>query len=471
MSNQRTLKILAVLLIIGVIGAGSTLGYVIGYAKGVTSERNQWLAGDWSKLNEALHIVEEYFIRETDREDLQEGALYGLINSLGDPHSVYLSPEELEELMIQSGSAYSGIGVEVTLENNRVTILAPFAGSPAAEAGLLPGDQIVEVDGQNIEGRSLNDAVKDIRGQEGTEVTLGIIRDGAASIFQVTLVRAKIERSSVETEMLANGMGYLYLSQFAEESAGEFSSGLRALKDQGMEGLILDLRDNPGGYLDVVVSIAQQLVPRGLIVYTEDRDGNRTEEFSSTLRDRGFPLVVLVNENSASASEILAGALQDNDVPVVGVKSYGKGTVQRFYSLSDDSVVKLTMNKFFTPSGREIQDNGVVPDHVVEMDAVTRMPGLRFTGTLEVGSEALHVYQLQSMLAAMDYTVTSSGVYDQATADAVAAFQTANGLAATGKVDLETTEVLNQRWESFTRDMDIQLGKAVEVLQQLMRSN
>lgn len=472
MSSQRILKILGVILILGILVAGSTLGYTLGYARGLASEQAQWRAGEWGKLNQVLYTLEQYYVRDTTREELLEGALYGLVGSLDDPYSEYLSPEEMEELMIQSGGTYSGIGVEVTLENNRVTVIVPFAGSPAEDAGLLPGDQIVEVDGRNIEGLTLNDAVKDIRGKEGTEVTLGILREGLPSIFQVTLVRDKIERSTVEIEMLPHKLGYLALSQFSDNSSDEFAQGIRDLGKQDMDGLILDLRDNPGGYLDVVVDIARQILPQSIIVYTEDRHGNRIEEYSSSLRGRDYPMVVLVNGLSASASEILAGALQDNDVPVIGVNSYGKGTVQRFYPLDDGSYVKLTMAKFFTPKGRKIQDNGVAPGHIVEMDSVNRIPNLPFLGSVELGSEALHVYQLQSMLRAMEYLNTPpSGVYDQATAQAVADFQRDNGLAADGIMDADSTDAFNRRWEKFTRSQDVQLTKAIEVLQQLIKGN
>lgn len=468
MSTQRMFKVLAIILVVGLLAAGSSLGFVLGYARGITSEQAQWRAGEWGKLNQALFQIEQNYINSTDRNKLLEGALYGLIESLDDPYSEYMSPEEWEDMLIQSGGSYSGIGVEVTMENNRVTIIVPFAGSPAEEAGLLPGDQIVEVDGVSIEGKTLNDAVSNIRGEEGTEVNLGIVREGRPNIFRVTLVRAPITRSSVDIEMLANGVGYLSLSRFADESDEEFAKGIRDLKNQGMKGLILDLRDNGGGYLDTAVNIARQIVPRGLIVYTEDREGNRTSEYSSSLRDRGFPMVVLVNENSASASEILAGALQDSGVPVIGVNTFGKGTVQRFYPMEDGSVVKLTMAKFFTPSGKEIQGNGVAPDHVVELKSVNRMPNLRYTGTLELGSEALHVLQLQSMLSAMSYLdAVGTGVYDQATANAVTAFQRDNGLPASGKLDRQSTDTLNRRWENFSRSADSQLSTAVEILQGL----
>lgn len=466
------MKVLAVILVIGIVAVGSSLGYIIGYSRGLASEQSQWRSGDWAKLDAALFAIEHYYLRETDRESILEGALYGLVDSLGDPYSEYLSVEDLQEMQIQLGNDYQGIGVEVTLENNRVTIIVPYAGSPAQTAGLLPGDQIVEVNGVNIEGLPLTEAVKDIRGEAGTEVTLGIIREGLPNIFPVTLVRATIQRNTVVTEMRPDGIGYLSLSQFAEDSGKDFANGIRQLKKKGMKGLVLDLRDNPGGYLDVAAEIGRQIVPKGLIVYTEDRQGKRTGEYSSTLRDRGFPMVVLVNENSASASEIIAGALQDNGVTIIGANSYGKGTVQSSYELGDGSYVKLTSNKFFTPKGKEIQGHGVTPDYPVPMDAVNRMTNLWYTGTQQLGSEALHIYQLQAMLGAMGYLQReATGIFDQATADALSAFQRANGLPASGKLDRETTDAINQRWEIYTRESDVQLNKAIEVLGRLLKGN
>lgn len=471
-SVKRGLKVLAFVMMIVVVVAASGLAYMIGYHVGIASEQSQWRSGEWGKLDGALFAIEHYFLKETDRDEILEGALRGMVESLDDLHSEYLSVEDVLEMQIQLGNDYQGIGVEVMLENNRVTIVLPYMGSPAQQAGLLPGDQIVEVNGVNIEGLPLTEAVKDIRGEAGTEVILGIVREGLANVFQVTLVRATIERSMVETELLPGGIGYLALSQFAENSGKEFADGLRNLQKQGMKGMILDLRDNPGGYLDVAVEIGRQLVPKGLIVYTEDRTGKRTGEYSSSLRDRGFPLVVLVNENSASASEIIAGALQDNAVPVVGATSYGKGTVQSSYTLGDGSYVKLTTNKFFTPSGREIQGQGVTPDYPVDMDMVYRGLTLRFVGTQELGSESLHVFQLQVMLAEMGYTeAEASGIYDQLTVDAVAAFQRANSLPASGKLDSATTDALNRRWEEYARTNDTQLAKAIEVLGRLLREN
>ena len=470
--NRRGLRFLAVILVIGIVVAGHFLGYAIGYVRGVNSEQSKWRSGDWGKLDAALYSIEQYYLRPIDRDKIIEGALYGLVDSLDDPYSEYLSQEDMEEMQIMLGDNYSGIGIEVTLENSRVTIIATFAGSPAQEAGLLPGDQIIEVNGASIEGLSLTEAVKDVRGKAGTEVTLGIYREGLANVLNVTLPRATIERDTVEIEMYPGNIGYLSLSQFAEKSHEEFARGVRDLEKQGMKGLILDLRDNPGGYLEVAAEIGKQIVPKGLIVYTEDRNGKRIEEYSSSLKSRDYPMVVLVNEYSASASEIIAGALKDNDVPVVGATTYGKGTVQQPFRLGDGSYVKLTTNKFFTPKGWEIQDQGVVPDYPVEMDSVNRISSLRFVGTQELGSEALHIYQLQVMLGAMSFFESkASGIFDQATVEAVMAFQKASSIAASGKLDMETTDVLNQRWENHTRESDVQLNKALAVLGELLVGN
>ncbi len=450
--------------------AGSGIGYIVGYNQGVSSELATWQEGDWGKLNEVLLRIERYYFEEVDREELLEGAIRGLVESLGDPFSTYMNKEELENRQIQLGDTYSGIGVEVTFENNRITILAPFAGSPAEEAGLLPGDQIVEVDGMSLEGMSLNEAVQYIRGEAGTELTLGIIREGRPNIFRVTLTRAEITRGSLEYWMLDDSVGYIKLTRFANSSPEEFSQAVSDLKVSGMKGLILDLRDNPGGYVPAVVDIARQVVPQGVIFYTEDRQGNLIQEYRSSLKERNYPMVVLVNANSASASEILSGALQDNEVPIVGETTFGKGVGQSSYPLDDGSAVVLTTFKFFSPSGQNIHEDGIVPDYPVEMDTGYRLPPLRFVGTLDIGSEALPVFQLQRMFVLLDYLEEANvtGIYDAATAQAVTEFQQDQGLAATGKVDLETTEMINEVWEQFVWDSDLQFGKALEVIRGLM---
>lgn len=469
MTNQRVFKILAVVLVAGLVVAGSVLGFILGYNWGVQSETAQWQAGEWGKLNEVLYRIETFYFDEVDREKLVEGALYGIVESLGDPYSAYMNEEEMQNRLIQLGDTYSGIGVEVTMVNNRITILAPFSGSPAEKAGLLPGDQIVEVDGMSLEGLSLNEAVQYIRGEAGSELTLGIIREGRPNIFRVNLVRAEITRSSVEMSMLPGDIGYIKLSRFAQNSPQEFSQAVAELKRQGMKGLVLDLRDNPGGYVPAVVEIARQVVPQGLIFYTEDRDGNLKDEYHSSLRDRGYPMVVLVNENSASASEILAGALQDNEVPIVGVTTFGKGIAQSSYPLADGSVVTLTVSRFYTPKGNNIHGEGITPDYVVELDASHRLPPLPFTGTLELGSDSLNVFQLQRMLTALDYLdeVNVTGTFDAATAQAVTQFQQKQNIAASGKVDRNTTDVLNQVWANFVREADVQFTKALEVIRDL----
>ncbi len=470
MAKQKVLKFLAALLVAGLVVAGSGISYIVGYNQGINSELASWQEGDWSKLNEVLLRIERYYFEETDREKLLEGAIYGIVQSLDDPFSAYMNKEELENRQIQLGDTYSGIGVEVTMENNRITILAPFAGSPAEEAGLLPGDQIVEVDGLSLEGMSLNEAVHYIRGEAGTELTLGIVREGRPNIFQVTLTRAEITRDSLEYWMLDDTVGYIKLTRFASGSPEEFSQAVSELKISGMKGLILDLRDNPGGYVPAVVDIARQVVPQGLIFYTEDRQGNLLHEYRTSLKERGYPMVVLVNANSASASEILSGALQDNNVPVVGEQTFGKGVGQSSYPLEDGSAVILTTFKFFTPSGQNIHEDGITPDYVVEMDAGYRLPPLRFVGTLEVGSEALPVFQLQRMFVLLEYLNESNvtGVYDEATAQAVTQFQQNQGLDAIGKVNLATTEAINEVWEQFVWDSDLQFGKALEVIRDLI---
>lgn len=469
MGGQRTLKLLAVALVVVLFFSGIGLGYVVGYSRALVSEQAKWTGGDWGKLNQVLYHIDNNFIFEYDRKVLEDGALRGLMDSLGDPYSSYLTAKEIEDMQIRMGAAYGGIGVQVTEVNKRVVILDVFPDSPAEAAGLIPGDQIVEVDGLDIQGMILDQAVSYVRGEPGTVVTLGIIREGRQEVLQVNVTRADIPpRPSVTHENLGNGIGYTRISQFGINTAAEFSESLRELKGQGMKGLIVDLRGNPGGRVSAVYEIARQLVPQGLIFYYVDKDGKKTNEYFSNLRSRDFEVVVLIDERSASASEILAGALKDTDgATLVGKKSFGKGIVQGSFDVgTSGDAIMLTMAWYYTPSGTMIHGNGIQPHHDVEANEAILLPRLSYAGLLELGSDDLRVELLQRMLQALDYDVQVTGVFDQATQTAVSAFQRSNGLTVTGRVNQNTTDRLNQRWEVFKREADAQLSKALEVIRQ-----
>lgn len=325
------------------------------------------------KMKKIENVIDLYFYQEeTDKELLVEDIYKGMMASLGDPYSTYYSEEELTDLMEQSEGIYYGIGAYVSLDT--VTGYAKISGviedTPAQEADLRDGDIIYEVDGVSAYGMDLEEVVALIKGEEGTMVHLTLVRDGEEDYVEKDVERRKIESPTVKYEMLEGQKGYIQITEFDDVTADQFAEALAVLKEQGMKGMILDLRSNPGGNLTTVVDIAGMLLPEGLIVYTEDRYGNRDEYMCDGKREFGLPLVVLINGYSASASEILAGAIQDYGIgTLIGTTTYGKGIVQQIVSLKDGSAVKLTVSSYYTPSGKNIHGIGIEPDEVCELDS------------------------------------------------------------------------------------------------------
>lgn len=321
----------------------------------------------YNKLDDVKDTLERYYIEEPVEEDMMTGAIKGMVASLGDPYTYYFTSEEYKDFMERTKGSYAGVGMMVTIDeaDNQIVIIKTFEGSPAFEAGLLAGDKVVKVDGEDVDGSTMDKAVANMRGEPGTDVNVTILRDGDTEEY--TLKRAVVNIPDLEYKMLEDHMGYIWLYQFDENSDKNFESALNDLKEQGMEGLIIDLRGNPGGLLDSCVNIADMLVPEGLITYREDRAGNR-EDYKSNASHLDIPLVVLVDENSASASEVLSGAIQDYGVgTIIGKTTYGKGVVQTLKPFKDGSGLKFTNSKYFTPKGRDIHKKGVVPDVEVDM--------------------------------------------------------------------------------------------------------
>lgn len=316
-------------------------------------------------------IDEYYYLDEVDDETLQDGIYKGLLESLGDPYSEYYTAEELNSLMEETEGAYYGIGAYVSLDadTSLPKISGTIVGSPAEAADLRAEDLIYAVDGMTTYGLSLTEVVSYIKGEEGTDVTLTIIRDGLSDYMDVTLTRRKVETSTVEYKMLDDGQAYIRITEFDDVTVDQFADALATVRGSGMEGLILDLRTNPGGNLDAVVDIARMLLPEGMIVYTEDKAGERVEYTCDGTREIDVPLVVLVDGNSASASEILAGAIKDYGIgTLVGTTTFGKGIVQQIMPLRDGSAIKLTISAYYTPSGNNIHGIGIEPDVVCEFD-------------------------------------------------------------------------------------------------------
>ena len=322
-------------------------------------------------FTDVMAIVKKSYVEEVDTKKLIYGAINGMLASL-DPHSSFMPPETYKEMKIDTKGAFGGLGIEITIKDGILTVISPIEDTPAFKAGIKAGDQILKIDDKFTKDLNINDAVKRMRGQKGTTVVLTIIRDGMDKPKDYSLVRDIIQIKSVRSKMLDSGYGYVRVAQFQEKTDVDLNKALKSLQDENkgtLSGLVLDLRNDPGGLLDQAVRVADHFIEEGLIVYTEGREKDSKMQFSAKKgsKEPNYPIVVLINSGSASASEIVAGALQDHKRAIVmGTQSFGKGSVQTIIPLSDDSGLRLTTARYFTPKGRSIQAKGITPDIIVE---------------------------------------------------------------------------------------------------------
>lgn len=358
-SKKRALIYSVILVIVTVICTTMvqlTFGNKVIISKGLYETYSKY-----DKLLGLENIIEEDFYQEVSEDDLIDGALKGLFEGLDDPYSQYYTADEFESLKEQTSGSFVGIGVYigVSSENNKITIISPIEGSPAEQVGIKSGDIVVKVDGESIESKTVDEVIKQIKGKENTKVNLTVEREGKELSFDIT--RQTIVTKSVSNEVKNNDIGYLRITSFDEHTYDEFKENLSELESKGIKGLVIDLRDNPGGLLDVCVDIADDLIGKGTIVYTKDNSGNE-EYYKSDANELDMPIAVLINGGSASASEILTAALVDNGKAIaIGETSFGKGLVQSVKGLKDGTGYKLTTAQYFTPNGDYINGKGITP--------------------------------------------------------------------------------------------------------------
>lgn len=324
-----------------------------------------------AKMELLAALIDQYYMNDISVEDMRTGAYKGLLEGLGDPYTCYYTAEEFDALMESTSGTYYGIGavVQQNTKTMYITIVKPYVDGPAYNAGMLPGDIIYKVDGVDVTGMDIDKVVAMMKGDAGTIVKVTVVREGESDPVELTITRGKIEIETIEHEMLDNNIGLITISSFDELTPKQFKEGIEELKAQGMKGLVIDLRDNGGGLLDSVVEMLDYILPKGMIVYTEDKYGNR-EEYRGTDKDvLELPMAVLINGNSASASEIFAAAMQDyKAATLVGTTSFGKGIVQTILPLTDGTAVKITISRYYTPNGVCIHGTGVTPDIEVELN-------------------------------------------------------------------------------------------------------
>ena len=325
------------------------------------------------RLTEVLEQIDRKYVEEVNKEELVTHAIKGMVSSL-DPHSSYLTPKEHNELKEDTKGSFSGVGIEITMKDGSLTVVAPIEGTPAYKAGMQAGDRIVKIDGKLTKGMSLMDAVKAIRGPVGTKVTLTVARENQPKLLDIPIVRGVIPLKSTAFFLLQDGYGYVRISSFQENTTENLIKALRKLQSQPtpLEGLVLDLRNDPGGLLNEAINVADQFLDDGIIVSTKGRlpGQQMVSKATSTTTADNYPIVCLVNNGSASASEIVAGALQDHHRAVImGINTFGKGSVQTIIPMEDDSALRLTTARYYTPSGRAIQAKGIIPDVEVAFEA------------------------------------------------------------------------------------------------------
>ncbi|CAM4304451.1 S41 family peptidase [Paenibacillus alkaliterrae] len=433
-------------------------------------ERFRLKENELTKLNAVLELIETKYYQKVDRSELVDGAVSGMMSSLEDPYSVYMEKEVATHFSESIEGSFTGIGAEVTLENGRVVVVSPIKGSPAERSGLLAKDVLLTVNGVKLDGLNLQEAVAKIRGPKGTKAKIQVQRAGFSEPIQLVLIRDDIDVETVYGSLRPDGVGVIEIRQFSLHTAERFKEELAKLEKQGMKGLVLDVRNNPGGVLPVVVEIAQSFMAKGTtIVQVEDRDGNREKTLSEG-QSKPYPIAVIMNNGSASASEILAGALQEGaGAKLVGETSFGKGTVQVSYNkaLGDGSIVKMTIAKWLTPKGNWIHVKGIKPDIEVQPPDLYTVARLSLNETLKQDMISEQVKSMQIMLHGLGYEPKrEDGYFGAETAEAVKKFQSEHGLPATGQVDKQTGEALEKAVIAWIQDKrhDTQLHEAIKAV-------
>ncbi|MBU8908687.1 S41 family peptidase [Desertibacillus haloalkaliphilus] len=428
------------------------------------------------KFGKAYQLINERYVEAVDEEMLLEGAIEGMLGTLEDPYSVYMDRETAQQFMESLDSHFEGIGAEVSMTNGNVTIVAPFRDSPAEKAGLQPNDQILEIDGESIEGLSLYEAVLQIRGEKGSIVNLTIDRQGVNDPIQIDVERDEIPYETVYTDLIEHQgqkVGVIEITSFSEDTSKDFAAGLNQLEEQGIDGLIIDVRGNPGGYLNSVDEIGNLVIPNNEpIVQIQDRSGERVRYLSSLEEAKPYPIIGVIDRGSASASEILAGALKEaGGYDLVGETTFGKGTVQQAIQLGDGSEIKLSLFKWLTSAGNSINEVGVDPTIEVEQPAYFYLSPLHVEDDemLEYDMINQQIANAQEMLKGLGLEPgRTDGYFSSQTEAAVKAFQETQGLEVTGKIGAETASALHQQILEEVRDEanDRQLNTAIELLLQ-----
>jgi carboxyl-terminal processing protease len=480
----RGRKLIITIVISMLIGAGGMYGGVTLFDFTESGDELTEFNGN-GDVNDKIHKVEvaydlisEKFFQDVNKGELVEGAIQGMLKTLNDPYSVYMNAETASQFNDALDSSFEGIGAEVTMMDGKLLIVAPFKNSPAEEAGLKPNDRIVKIDGSSIEGLDLYEATLKIRGKKGTNVKLEVLREGVSDPIEVSVKRDEIPVETVYSDVKkVNGVttGYIQITTFSENTAVDFKKQLAELEKKKVKGLVIDVRGNPGGLLSSVEQILQEFVTgKKPYIQIQERSGEVMKSFSNNKKKKAYPVVVLIDEGSASASEILAGALKEAEgYPLIGTKSFGKGTVQQAVPMGDGSNIKLTMYKWLTPNGNWIHKKGIQPDIPVKQPAYYYAHPLQIEKPLKPEMNNDQVKNAQQMLKGLGFMLDrSDGYYSKKTEQAVREFQIQQGIDANGIIDAKTAEHLQAEiYQQVQNEKnDLQLQSAIEYVNRIAKA-
>lgn len=474
MVKKRTAVLLVILAMI--IGGGAVLAltnYPIFASSGASASTGLSQA-DMKKLNAAVKLIENNYYKDVEHDKLVTGAINGIVGSLEDPYSTYMAAEQASEFNESIEGSFTGIGAEVELKNEQVTVISPIKGSPAEKAGIQAKDVLLSVDGESLAGLDLQTAVSKIRGPKGSKVTIMVRRPGTQEPIKFEITRSDIKLESVNAHMEDGGIGVIEVTQFSTNTGTRFKEELTKLEKQGMAGLIIDLRSNPGGLLDVVVDMAEEFVPKGSIIVQQEQRGGARQAIPSKggASTKDYPVTVLINGGSASASEIMAGALKESaGAKLLGESSFGKGTVQTSIAdeLGDGTLLKLTIAKWLTPDAEWIHEKGIKPDEEVSQPDYFSVAPINKEKTLKYNMNDESIKSAQVMLSGLGYdTKRKDGYFDAETKKQVEAFQQAEKLIVSGMIDEKTAVALEAATLEAITDPanDTQLNRAIKELKQ-----
>ena len=459
------LLFLAVFLSAGI----TTFALAFGKDKVVTVGKDRT---EFEKFYTAFDTLKNGYYQKVDDKKLINGAINGMVDSLGDPYSDYMSNDQAKNFKNMISSSFEGIGAEIQEKDGHIVIVSPIKGSPAEKAGLKPNDILLTVNGKSLQGMNSSQAVTLIRGKKGTKVELTIQRPGTEAPVKVPIIRDEIPIQTVYGEMVGDGIAKVQITSFSSNTSKELVKTLNDLQKKGMKGLVLDLRQNPGGLLDQAIDISSLFVPKGKVLFkVEDRNGKIKEYTSQNDGTPTMPLVVLIDKGSASASEILSAAVKESaGVPLVGEKSFGKGTVQTAQDFSDGSNLKFTMAKWLTPNGNWIHKKGIMPDFPVALPDYASLPIMNPDKEQKLSDSSTDIKTAQKILKALGYDPgRDDGFFDAKTQTELSAFQKAQKLPADGVLKGETTLKLMDMLRDKIQKNDTQLQKAIEVLKTRMK--